>query len=161
MGATPIESSPALVEGSEMLPASRALARPDWLPPYDPPARTLLGQAGGIEMLVALARTVGIREADSEAVEVWSAAPHTVHAPTCTHALFYLHARPYLHARDGFMRACSACGAVRQVESLLGSLDDPESDDGIEFNASIALRKLAIGHTVRPPRVHASRCRPH
>ena len=60
-----------------------------------------IAAAGGIEKLIALARSVGIRDNDGEAAE---------------------------------------------VESLLGSIDDPEADDGIELNASIALRKLAIGH---------------
>lgn len=40
---------------------------------------------------------------------------------------------------------CCATG-IRDEDDDRASLEDAENDDGLELNASIALRKLAIGH---------------
>jgi len=51
-------------------------------------------------------------------------------------------------ALGGITRLCDlACATgIRDEEEDRASLEDLENDDGLELNASIALRKLAIGH---------------
>lgn len=44
--------------------------------------------------------------------------------------------------------ALALATGVREEDEDRASLHDPEDDDGLELNASIALRKLAIGHSV-------------
>jgi hypothetical protein len=96
-----------------------------------------IAAAGGIPALIAIARSVGIREEEEDQKEDEVTAPsHATHRVRPPAALWsHCVADPCVPHHRPLLTACA-----------LLIWQDPEDDNGLELNASIALRKLAIGN---------------